>query len=206
MTNRGRLEQANDNAAAFWLAQARVHGWEFTSRPGFTAVRCARDPADTHRVVLTRPYGPDGIEPLLAELAELRKEWNTEHLILEDPYSGLDLTGEGRESGLGMAVMVREPDAPSIAELPPSLRLAGTPEAASVEGATVGGVSAEGVSVAEVRGADELADLERVVVDGFPIAPRQPWQRGVHLPPGLLAEPGYRAWLGRVDGARPPPA
>ncbi|WP_344447792.1 hypothetical protein, partial [Kitasatospora nipponensis] len=164
MTNRGRLEQANDNAAAFWLAQARVHGWEFTSRPGFTAVRCARDPADTHRVVLTRPYGPDGIEPLLAELAELRKEWNTEHLILEDPYSGLDLTGEGRESGLGMAVMVREPDAPSIAELPPSLRLAGTPEAASVEGPTVGGVSAEGVSVAEVPGADELADLERVVV------------------------------------------
>ncbi|WP_457030153.1 GNAT family N-acetyltransferase [Kitasatospora sp. P5_F3] len=190
MTNRGRLEAANDNAAAFWLAQARVHGWESVGRPGFTAVRCARDAADAHRVVVTRPYGPDGIEPLLAELAELFKEWSSDHFVLEDPYGGIDLAGQGREPTLEMAVMVREPDAPPIAELPPSARLAGTSAAAW----------AAGVSVAEVRGADELAAMERVMVDGFPIEPRQPWERGVHLPPGLLAEPGCRGWLGRVDG------
>ncbi|BFV59242.1 hypothetical protein KCMC57_up43460 [Kitasatospora sp. CMC57] len=195
MTNRGRLEQANDNAASFWLAQARVHGWESTSRPGFTAVRCARDAADAHRIVLTRPYGPDGAEPLLAELAQLRKEWGTEHFILEDPYGGIDLTGEGgRAPAAGMPVMVREPDAPSVAELSSSARPTGTPTATA-------GAGANGVTVTEVHGADELAAVERVVVDGFPIEARQPWQRGVHLPPGLLAESGYRAWLGRVDGA-----
>ncbi|MFJ9520458.1 GNAT family N-acetyltransferase [Kitasatospora sp. NPDC101801] len=188
MTNRGRLEQANDNAAAFWLAQARAHGWEFTVRPGFTAVRCARDAADTRRVVITRPYGPDGVEPLLAEVAELLKEWDGERYLLEDPYSGIDLTGEGLESIRAMAVMVREPDAPSVAERRPSERRDGAPG------------PVEEVSVAEVHGVEELAGLERVVVDGFPLEARQPWERGVQFPPELLAEPGYRAWLGRVDG------
>lgn len=186
MTKPGRLEQANDNAAAFWLAQARVHGWEFTRRPGFTAVRCARDAVDAHRVVITRPYEAAGVEPLLAELAVLAKDWGTEQRILEDPYGGIDLTGEGRESSLGMPVMVREPDAVSA---PPSRLGAGSDSARGF-----------GVTVGEAHETGELADVERVVVDGFPIVPRQPWQQGVHLPAGLLAEPGFRAWLARIDG------
>ncbi|MDH6126562.1 GNAT family N-acetyltransferase [Kitasatospora sp. GP82] len=49
--------------------------------------------------------------------------------------------------------------------------------------------------------ADGLAEVEQVVVDGFPVAARQPWTRGGLLPPGLLELPGFRAWLARVDAA-----
>ncbi|MER5866807.1 GNAT family N-acetyltransferase [Kitasatospora sp. NPDC002040] len=188
MTNPGRLEQANDNAAAFWSAQARVHGWESVRRPGFTAVRCARDAADAHRIVVTRPYGPEGAGSLLAELARLREEWATQQFVLEDPYGGIELAGEGRESTLGMAVMVREPDAPLTAG------------AGSWSGARVRSLGDRGVEVHEVRDVSELVLLERVVVDGFPVTADQTRQQGALLPAGLLAEPGYRAWLGRVDG------
>ncbi|MDH6126563.1 hypothetical protein [Kitasatospora sp. GP82] len=111
---RGRLEQANDNAAAFWLAQAQVHGWEHLRRPGWTAVRCARDATDDHRVVITRRY-PDPVA-LTAEISALFRTWGTTHFCLEDPYGKLDLADLADLAGepsLIMPVMTREPDAVS---------------------------------------------------------------------------------------------
>ncbi|MFI6846842.1 GNAT family N-acetyltransferase [Kitasatospora sp. NBC_00085] len=185
MDNISRLEQANDNAAAFWLAQARAHGWQQLIDPRFTAVRCDRSPDDAHRIVITRPYGDSA--PLEDELAALLREWSTVRLTLEDPYGRLDMARHGCGHGRGMAVMVREPgplDAPLPSSLPRSGDQGGGP-----------------LTVDEVLDADGFAEVEHAVVEGFPIEAHQPWTRGGMLPAELLREPGLRAWLGRIDGA-----
>lgn len=180
MNTDSRLEQANRNAAAFWLAQARAHGWEQRVRPGWTAVRCARRPVDPHRVVITEPYAEAA--PLEQELADLLASWSSEQFTVEDPYRRLDLSRLGATASRAMAVMAREPG-----PLDPPTPLQARPGAA--------------LTVDEVTGADEFAEVERTVVDGFPLPARQPWVRGVALPAALLREPGCRAWLARRDGA-----
>ncbi|MFJ2867213.1 GNAT family N-acetyltransferase [Kitasatospora sp. NPDC087314] len=184
MNTNSRLEQANDNAAAFWLAQARVHGWRFRTRPGWTAVRCARTPEDAHRVVVTRPYTEPGL--LERELEDLLSEWETIRFTLEDPYGGLDLTRFGATRMPIMPVMTREPG-------PVEGVSATLPALVAVHG---GG----SLTVDEALDGDTFAQVERAIVDGFPLPARQPWTRGDALPERLWGEPGWRAWLGRVDG------
>ncbi|MER7750985.1 GNAT family N-acetyltransferase [Kitasatospora sp. NPDC097643] len=184
MNTLSRLEQANDNAAAFWLAQARAHGWQSSTRRGWTAVRCARTPDDPHRFVVTRPYAePAAVEE---ELVAVLDAWATVRFTVEDPYGGLDLGHLGADRTSVMPVMTREPG--------------------PVEGATAvlpavseayGGGS---LTVDEALDGDTFAQVERAVVDGFPLPNRQPWTRGGALPEQLLGDPGCRAWLGRVDG------
>ncbi|MFB7663825.1 GNAT family N-acetyltransferase [Kitasatospora sp. NPDC056138] len=193
---RSRLEQANDNAADFWSAQARARGWDHLRRPGFTAVRCTRDGADLPRVVITRPYSDP--QRLTAEIRTLLREWDTGRCCLEDPYQGLELAASGLESSLSMPVMTREPDA--VADRP-SPRRTGT---ARPDG--VGGAPAALLTVGEETGAEGLAEVERTVVDGFPVATAlaaagSPGGRGGLLPPELLEQPGFRFWLARVDAA-----
>ncbi|MFF2748229.1 GNAT family N-acetyltransferase [Kitasatospora sp. NPDC058048] len=185
MNTSSRLERANDNAAAFWLAQARVHGWQSRTRPGLTAVRCARTPDDAHRVVVTRPY--DEPAPLAQELADLMAEWSTIRCTVEDPYDGLDLTGLGATRMPIMPVMVRDPG-------PVEGTTAVLPAVSEARG---GGV----LTVDEARDGDSFAMVERAIVEGFPLPARQPWVRGGALPEQLLDVPGWRGWLGRVDGA-----
>ncbi|MGA5823840.1 GNAT family N-acetyltransferase [Kitasatospora sp. NPDC094028] len=185
-----RLEQANDNSASFWLAQARTHGWETRIRPGWTAVRGARTPDDVHRVVITRPYSePGAVE---RELTELVREWSTVGLAVEDLYGGLDLHSFGTGRVSVMPVMFREPGpvyggaaAGGSAAPPATSRARG--------GSTL--------TVVEALDPDAFAQVERMIVDGFPLPARQPWVRGDALPWRLLAEPGCRGWLGSIDGA-----
>ncbi|MEU4120173.1 GNAT family N-acetyltransferase [Kitasatospora sp. NPDC028055] len=208
-TNR-RLEQANDNSAAFWLAQARAHGWQSRVRPGLTAVRCARTPGDSQRFVVTRPYAePADVEQ---QLVELQAEWGTISFTLEDPYGGLDLTRLGAVRMPLMPVMTREPGPVDGATADGSVA-----DSSVVGGSVAGGWVTDGrdaglpvvsrahdgavLTVNEALSGDALALVERTVVDGFPLPARQPWTRGEALPERLLAEPGCRAWLGRVDGA-----
>ncbi|WP_051837111.1 GNAT family N-acetyltransferase [Streptomyces sp. NRRL WC-3742] len=180
-----RLEQANDNAAAFWLAQARAHDWRTVTGPGWTAARCARTPDDSQRVVITRPYA----EPRVVEqeLADLLAEWKTVRFTVEDPYGGLDLSRLGASRMPIMPVMVREPG---------PLDLSDAERRAKEKGHDHGSLT-----VHEALAADEFALVERVVVDGFPLPARQPWVRGVALPEALLHQPGLRGWLGRIGGA-----
>ncbi|MEU8920898.1 GNAT family N-acetyltransferase [Kitasatospora sp. NPDC048545] len=185
MNTDSRLERANDNAAAFWLAQARAHGWRSRVLPGLTAVRCARTPDDAHRIVLTRPYTePEAVE---RELADLLADWSTVHFTLEDPYGGLDLTRFGAARMPLMPVMVRDPG-------PVEGATAALPAVSQAHG---GGV----LTVDEAVDGDSFALVERAIVEGFPLPARRPWVRGDALPERLLGEPGWRAWLGRDDGA-----
>ncbi|MER7669246.1 GNAT family N-acetyltransferase [Kitasatospora sp. NPDC096128] len=205
MNTNSRLEQANDNAAAFWLAQARAHGWRYRVRPGLTAVRCARTPDDSQRFLVTRPYAqPADVEK---QLAELLAEWETVRFTVEDPYGGLDLTRLGAVRMPPMPVMAREPG--------PADGASAEPAAGATTGATTGANAAPTVelpvvskaregsvlTVDEAAHGDALALVERTIVDGFPLPARQPWTRGEALPERLLGEPGCRAWLGSVDGA-----
>ncbi|MEV6205904.1 GNAT family N-acetyltransferase [Kitasatospora sp. NPDC051914] len=220
MDTRSRLELANDNAAAFWLAQARSHGWEFVRTPHFTAVRCDGD-AEAHRVVVTRPYGEP--ESMVEELVAVLRDWRTARLCLEDPYARLDLRRHGCEASLGQAVMAREPD--GGARVGAAGTGAGGAGAAGVGAADAGAAGTTGgpqllqggtavletsrrwrdrptgrLTVGEALDADDLAEVERTVIDGFPMPARLPHVRGSMLPPGLLQTDGYRAWLARLDG------
>ncbi|WP_052391385.1 GNAT family N-acetyltransferase [Streptomyces sp. NRRL B-24484] len=186
MDTRSRLELANDNAAGFWLAQAPVHGWESVRTPRFAGVRCEGE-AEVHRIVVTRPY--DEPEALKQELLGVLREWRTRRLCLEDPYGGLDLRPQGCEASLGQAVMVREPGGGPA------------PESGADPAVPRGrrGVPAGRLTVREARCPEELAEAERVVVDGFPMPARLLLAPGTMLPPGLLEAPGHRTWVARVD-------
>ncbi|WP_051710469.1 GNAT family N-acetyltransferase [Streptomyces sp. NRRL S-350] len=206
MNTDSRLERANDNAAAFWLAQARAHDWQFRTGPGLTAVRCARTPDDAHRFVVTRPYAEPG--RLEQELADLLAEWSTIRFTLEDPYGGLDLTRFGAARMPLMPVMVRDPGRieglttglPTVSEARGSDGSGGS-DGNGGSGGSGGNGRSGALTVDEARDGDSFAQVERAIVEGFPLPARQPWVRGVALPERLLGEPGWRAWLGRVDGA-----
>ncbi|MER6300804.1 GNAT family N-acetyltransferase [Kitasatospora sp. NPDC001539] len=185
MTSDSRLELANDNAAAFWLAQARAHDWRSRVQPGLTAVRCARTPEDAHRFVVTRaPREPELLEK---ELAEILEDWETVRFTLEDPYGRLDLSRLGAARALIMPVMVREPG-------PVEGAATGVPVVVELRD---GG----SLTVDEATDGDGFAQVERTIVDGFPLPARQPWTRNDALPDRFLGRPDCRAWLGRVDGA-----
>ncbi|MFC1409636.1 GNAT family N-acetyltransferase [Streptacidiphilus sp. N1-12] len=183
MDGRSGLELANDNAATHWLAMAGVLGWESRTADGYTAVRCEGDPGDSHRVVITRR--PADAAALTRELLSLFRDWETGSLSLEDPYGVLDLSGHGCESALAMPVMVRPPDGP-----------VGGPSAAP----PVAPVRSPAVSVEQALVEEDLALLERVVVQGFPMPGRMPLRRGRLFPAALDALDGRRAWLARRGG------
>ncbi|MGW6918509.1 GNAT family N-acetyltransferase [Kitasatospora sp. NPDC054939] len=180
MDTRSALDLANDNAAAYWLAQARTHGWEAVHTPRFTAVRCEGDAADS-RVLVTRPYGqPDALK---AELLDVLHRWRTQQYCLEDPYGQLDMRPHGCEAALGQAVMIRKPgDAPAGAASVPPRREPPTT-----------------LTTGEALDPGALAEVEQVVVEGFPVPGHRQQAPGTLLPARLLAAPGHRAWLARID-------
>lgn len=95
--------------------------------------------------------------------------------IVEDAFGASPPQLGGAVQALRMPVMTRSATAVPVV-VPPNVRV---------------------VAVAE---ADELAEAERVVVDGFPLPIYQPWTRGQALPPRVLGLPGWRVWLAYRDG------
>lgn len=170
------VELAVANAASHWTAMAKVRGWQTIEGPGYTAVR-----ADSaHRVLLAD--GPSDPEALRAELQELFRRWESRQACVEDPTRTLDLAGLGFEAALSMPVMIRPPGPVVEGD---GLRHRGDPER---------------VQAVEVLDEHDLAEVERVVVEGFPISRRLPWRRGGHFPACDGEIPGRRNWLARVDG------
>ncbi|WP_042379313.1 GNAT family N-acetyltransferase [Streptacidiphilus melanogenes] len=187
------VELAVGNAASHWTAMARARGWAWVDGPGFLAVR-----ADSaHRVLLAaRPVADQAA--LRSELLAVFRAWESRQLCIEDPTRSLDFTDLGFEAALTMPMMVREPGA---SETPSLRRRAAAVVDAQVSdgGASAGAPAADGVSVGEAVREEDLAAVERVVVEGFPILPRLPWRRGEQFP-AHAAVPGQRSWLARVDG------
>ncbi|MEY9849893.1 GNAT superfamily N-acetyltransferase [Streptacidiphilus sp. BW17] len=181
------LDLAVANAVAHWLAMAEARGWETEVRPGWTAVRAT----DGHRVLVTAR--PDDPEALTRELLGLFRDWDTRQLTLEDPYLALDLGPYGCESALTMPVMVRNP-----APVAPSTRL---PRPRMGETGASQALEPAGTPEAwEAVDEPDLAAVERVVVEGFPVPHLLPWRRGGQFPAGYAQLPGRRSWLARVGG------
>jgi GNAT superfamily N-acetyltransferase len=57
-----------------------------------------------------------------------------------------------------------------------------------------------GTRVAQVPSRDTLVQAERVIVEGFPRPPLQPFRPGRMLPAEALAAPGWRIWLACREG------
>lgn len=189
------VELAVGNAASHWTAMAKARGWAWVDGPGFTAVRSEL----THRVLLAaRPIADAG--ELRRELLAVFRDWGSRQLCLEDSTESLDLSDLGFEAALAMPVMVREPGAsetPSLRRRAGAAR-AGVPASRSSLSAAEDALAHE-VSAAEALDEEDLAAVERVVVEGFPILHRLPWQRGRQFPVGAVV-PGQRSWLACVDG------
>jgi GNAT superfamily N-acetyltransferase len=108
----------------------------------------------------------------VAEVAELVRAHPTGTLCVEDPYGSLDLT-----------------DIELVARQLPVMSYRGD----GAPGPVIGDVTS-------VQSVGELAALERVVVDGFPVEYFQPYVAGEALPPGLLDDPSVRCYLIARDG------
>lgn len=59
--------------------------------------------------------------------------------------------------------------------------------------------AAEGVVVEAVEHEDALAELERTLVEAYPVPELQPWRRGAFLAPEVLGT-RWRFFLGRLEG------
>ena len=57
-----------------------------------------------------------------------------------------------------------------------------------------------GLTIREVVGGEGADDWERVFVDGFPLPELQPWVAGCLLSPPAFNAPGWRHWVGYLDG------
>lgn len=194
MEPRSRLELANDNAAGQWLALAGVEGWETRSAPGWSAVRCEGGTGNAHQVLLTR--APEDAAALTEELVALFRGWDTRWLSLVDPYGVVDLSRFGCERTLPTPVMVRDPG-----PVPPRAgRRSAGPAVDPTADPAAGPAAGPAIEVVETRRESELADVERVVVEGFPVAARMPWRRGETFPAGWNTLGGRRSWLVRLQG------
>jgi GNAT superfamily N-acetyltransferase len=60
-------------------------------------------------------------------------------------------------------------------------------------------VVVEGVEVEPVEHEDALAELERTLIEAYPVPELQPWKRGAFLAPAVLGT-RWRFFLGRRDG------
>ncbi|WP_405056720.1 GNAT family N-acetyltransferase [Kribbella sp. NBC_01505] len=61
-------------------------------------------------------------------------------------------------------------------------------------------VPAPTVEVVHVRTEAQLAEVDKVVVEGFPLPHFQPYGSAAAVPPALLTTPGFDAYLIAVDG------
>jgi ribosomal protein S18 acetylase RimI-like enzyme len=109
----------------------------------------------------------------LAEITELADSWpRTSRITVEDPHNVVDLTGIGL-TPKRLAVMLREPGP-----------VTGTPR----------------VSASVVTDRADIALVERVVVDGFPLRQFQPYTLGEAVPQSLADHPAVAFYLARRDG------
>jgi GNAT superfamily N-acetyltransferase len=96
-------------------------------------------------------------------------------VTVEDPWGTHDQHDQHGLERLRMPLMVRPPGPIEVPDRP-------------------------GIRIARVSDADELAEAERVMVDGFPLRGFQPLTTGAALPARLLDTPGWDVWLAVRDG------
>jgi GNAT superfamily N-acetyltransferase len=162
------LHLATRNAAAFWTALAETRGHGLLRRPGFVGVDGSE--RSGLRILLLSPE-PDADD--LAELTELARRRPVGQVVIEDPFSSVDVSDLGL-TPRQLPVMIRHP------------ALAPAPSTVQVDRVELG---------------DQLETVERIVVHGFPLPGFQPYHPGEVFPEGLLERQGIDLFLATRDGA-----
>lgn len=170
----GRAEGAQlacANAASWWSELARAREHALIQRRGYLWV-----PGSVRaglRIMVLRP----GLDPAeIDEITALAASWPAgSRLVVEDPYSVLDLTSIGLRPSR-QPVMLREP-AP----------ITGTPR----------------VPVSLVGTEDELGVAERTIVDAFRMTRFLPYRRGECLAAAMAQRPGLDFHLARRESGEP---
>jgi GNAT superfamily N-acetyltransferase len=159
-----------DNAAAMWASLAPVARQVPGMPPGMAVFDIPVQRAG--RIILRRPgaAGPGRLHEAVTAAGRHGQ------LVIEDSFGGLVLPG-GADA--------------TVDRMPLMLRAAGDRGPAPDGAAT---------RVVRVTGPGELAEAERVIVDGFPRRALQPFRQGRMLPAEALAAPGWRAWLAYHGG------
>ncbi len=145
---------------------------------GVLAGDLGRPNALFNAAVLTRPPAADEWDATVAEVERFFAATGSddEHVFLWSAWPTPDLRARGWELEGHPPLLVRAPGLP----LPPA---------------------SDEVEIREVVDVGTLADLEQVMVDGFPFGDLQPFAPGAWLDDRVLAMPGHRLFVGYVDGA-----
>ncbi|MFJ2030702.1 GNAT family N-acetyltransferase [Streptosporangium sp. NPDC087985] len=162
------LHLAVQNAAALWTALAQTRGHELFRRPGFLGVD-GNERSGLRILLLSPEPEPDD----LAELTELARRRSGGRILIEDPFSSVDMSDLGLTSRR-LPVMIRPPG-PALAS--------------------------PAVEVSRVEPGDQLETAERIAVHGFPVPGFQPYQPGEAFPQSLLERPEVDFFLAKRDGA-----
>lgn len=163
------------NAMAVWRAFAASRGHRVLEEPGWLVVDAEAGTGGT-RVLLRAPVAD------AARLSDLRRlvAGASRPVTVEDPFGAVDLA----------------PDGLVMRSLPVMVRASPEPPA---ESARVGD-SVRRAGVQRVRDAWQLAEAERIMVDGFPLPLYRSCPPGRLLAPPLLAMDHIAVFLARVDG------
>lgn len=139
------------------------------------------------RVVVARPpMDPGAAIERMTELA-------AEHLpgrplAVEDTFGTMPLEHHGFRPFARVPVMVRDVSVP----LPANAGVAVPGWSAR----SAGGSAAAAIRVIAATSAADVDNVERLMVDGLPLAALQPWRSGVLFPPDPANIPGWVMWLG----------
>ncbi|PRY02418.1 GNAT family N-acetyltransferase [Allonocardiopsis opalescens] len=169
---RDRHEPAVANARELWTRLGRARGLPVRAHPCYLAVDGGPELGGLRVLVGRTPPGPAEAAAIAALAAA-----SAGPAVVEDHSGALtadDLPGFTPRT---LPVMVREP------------------------GPANGGARGTGTEVREARGAEELRTVERIIVDGFPVPPFQPYSPGRLLPGALLGDAACAFLSARREGA-----
>jgi len=166
------LESSVSNAEALWHAFAAARGHSVVDEPAWLVVDAGSDVGGT-RVILRRAVVGGADLTALNRLVESASR----PVCVEDPFGAIDLRAQGLAPG-SLSVMGAGP-----------LIAAAIPNADRAD-----------IVVRLVQGTQDLLDVDRIVVDGFPLATYQPYKPGCMLPPGLLNLPHVSVFVAELLG------
>jgi hypothetical protein len=159
------------------LDLARAMDGRTLEEPGLLAADLGRRNPLFNGAVLTAPPAPSEWGGLLTRIEHFFAEAGDdgEQVFLWSAWPTPDLRGRGWTLEGHPPLLVRAPGLPLPA-------------------------APDDVEVREVHDARDLADLERVFIDGFPFEDLQPFESGTWLDERVLAMPGHRMFVGYVGG------
>jgi GNAT superfamily N-acetyltransferase len=163
--DRHDLDLAVHNAAAFWTALAEARQDVLVRRPGYLQAG-AGGRLGMRILILAADPDPQDLAELTATVQAAAVE-KPGSVTVEDAYNSVDMSTIGLNPRQLPVMMLRQ----------------GAP------------VRPTTVDVNRVESVDQLAQTERIVVDGFPVERLQPYQRGEAFPPALLARDDVELFL-----------